>query len=54
MLQWMENVIGLDEVYEAWRPLKCVLSNRGLGLPEKKCLYEGVIELPCMGQRPGL
>ena len=27
----------------AWGELKCVLSNRGLGIKAKKCLYEGVI-----------
>ena len=27
----------------AWGALKSVLSNRGLGLEAKKCLYEGVI-----------
>ena len=30
-------------VYRAWGPLKSVLSNRGLGIKAKKCLYEGVI-----------
>ena len=27
----------------AWGALKSVLSNRGLGIKAKKCLYEGVI-----------
>ena len=27
----------------AWEALKSVLSNRGLGIKAKKCLYEGVI-----------
>ena len=29
--------------YRAWGTLKSVLSNRGLGIKAKKCLYEGVI-----------
>ena len=29
--------------YRAWGALKSVLSNRGLGIKAKKCLYEGVI-----------
>ena len=29
--------------YRAWGALKSVLSNRGLGMKAKKCLYEGVI-----------
>ena len=29
--------------YKAWRELKSVLNNRGLGINAKKCLYEGVI-----------
>ena len=29
--------------YRAWGELKSVLSNRGLGIKAKKCLYEGVI-----------
>ena len=33
----------MDERYRAWGELKCVLSNRGLGIKAKKCLYEGVI-----------
>ena len=31
---------GIDR---AWGALKSVLSNRGLGIKAKKCLYEGVI-----------
>ena len=27
----------------AWGALKSILSNRGLGIKAKKCLYEGVI-----------
>ena len=26
----------------AWGVMKCVLSNRGLGIKTKKCVYEGV------------
>ena len=33
----------MNEGYRAWGPLKIVLSNRGLGIKAKKCLYEGVI-----------
>ena len=33
----------MKEVYNAWGALKSVLSNRGLGIKAKKCLYEGVI-----------
>ena len=33
----------MNEGYRAWRVVKSVLSNRGLGIKAKKCLYEGVI-----------
>ena len=33
----------MNERYRAWGVLKSVLNNRGLGIEEKKCLYEGVI-----------
>ena len=33
----------MNEGYRSWTALKCVLSNRGLGIKAKKCLYEGVI-----------
>ena len=33
----------MNEGYRAWGALKSVLSNRGLGIKGKKCLYEGVI-----------
>ena len=32
-----------NEGYRGWGALKSVLSNRGLGIKAKKCLYEGVI-----------
>ena len=32
-----------NEGYRAWGVLNSVLSNRGLGIKAKKCLYEGVI-----------
>ena len=32
----------MNEVYSAWR-VKSMLSNRGLGIKAKKCLYEEVI-----------
>ena len=31
------------EGYRAWGALKSVLSNRGLGIKDNKCLYEGII-----------
>ena len=33
----------MNEGYRAWVELKSVLSNSGLGIMVKKCLYEGVI-----------
>ena len=33
----------MNEGYRAWGALKSVLSNGGLGIKAKKCLYEGVI-----------
>ena len=33
----------INEGYRAWGELISVLSNRGLGIKAKKCLYEGVI-----------
>ena len=33
----------MNKGYTAWAALKSVLSNRGLGIRDKKCLYEGVI-----------
>ena len=33
----------MNEGYRAWRALKSVLSNRGLEINAKKCLYEAVI-----------
>ena len=33
----------MNEGYRAWGALKSVLSNRGLGIKAKKCLYELVI-----------
>ena len=33
----------MNEGYIAWRSLQGVLSNRGLGIEVKKCLYKGVI-----------
>ena len=33
----------MNEGYRAWLALESVLSNRGLGIKAKKCLYEGVI-----------
>ena len=38
------NVVHrMNEGYRPWRALKSVLSNRGLRITAKKCLYEGVI-----------
>ena len=36
----------MNEGYRVWGALKSVLSNRGLGIKAKKCLYEGVIIVP--------
>ena len=36
-------VLKMNEGYRAWGALKSILSNRGLGIKAKKCLYEGVI-----------
>ena len=33
----------MNEEYRAWGAPKSVLSNRGLGIKVKKCLYEGAI-----------
>ena len=38
-----EVVHRINEGYRAWGALKSVLSNRGLGIKAKKCLYEGII-----------
>ena len=37
-----DMVRRINEGYRAWGVLKSVLSNRGLGIKAKKCLYEGV------------
>ena len=37
-----DMVRRMNEGYRAWGALKIVLSNRGLGIKDKKCLYEGV------------
>ena len=33
----------MNEGYRAWGARKSVLSNRGVGIKAKKCVYEGVI-----------
>ena len=33
----------MNEGYRTWGALKIVLSDRGLGIKTKKCLYEGVV-----------
>ena len=33
----------MNEGYRAWGALKSVLSNRGLGIKAKKCIYERII-----------
>ena len=33
----------MNEEHRAWGALKSLLSNRGLGIKAKKCLYEGLI-----------
>ena len=38
------NVVHrMNEGYRSWGALKRVLTNRGLGMNAKNCLYEGVI-----------
>ena len=45
----------MNEGYRAWGALKSVLSNRGLGIKAKKCLYEGVLyQRRCTEQRHGV
>ena len=39
----MDVVHRMNEGHRAWGALKTVLSNSGLGIKTKKCLYEGVI-----------
>ena len=40
----MEDVVHrMSEGYRAWRALTSILSNRGLEIKAKKCLYEGGI-----------
>ena len=39
----LDVVLRMNEGYGGWGELKSVLSNRGLGIKAKKCLYEGVI-----------
>ena len=39
----MDLILRMYEGYKAWGALKCVLSNRGLGINAKKCLYEGAM-----------
>ena len=38
----MDVVHRMNEGYRAWGALKSVMSNRGLLIKSKKCLYEGV------------
>ena len=38
-----DMVHRMNEGYRAWGALKSALSNRGLEIKDKKCLYEGVI-----------
>ena len=38
-----DMVHSVNEGYRVWGALKSVLSNRGMGIKAKKCLYEGVI-----------
>ena len=39
----LDVVPRMNEGYRAWGELKGVLSNRGLGIKSKKCIYEGAI-----------
>ena len=38
----------MNQGYRAWGELKSVLSNIGLGIKAKECLYEGVIVLTAL------
>ena len=42
-VKWMWYVHRMNEGYRAWGALKSMLSNRGLGIKAKKCLYKEVI-----------
>lgn len=45
----------MNERYKAWRVLKSVLCNMGLGINGKKCLYEEVImPTKLYGQKHGV
>ena len=45
----------MNEGYRTWGARKSVLSNRGLGMKAKKCLYEGVMyQRRCTEQRHGV
>ena len=39
----MDVVHRMNKGYRAWLALKSLLSNKGLGINDKKCLYEGLI-----------
>ena len=60
MWQLMEDVKGMvhrmNEGYRAWEALKSVLSNRGLWIKAKKCLYAGeyLYQRRCTEQRHGV
>ena len=42
--QQMADVMHrMNSVYKVWEALKSVLSNRGLGIKAKKCLYEVIV-----------
>ena len=48
------NVVHrMNEGYRAWRALRDVLSNRGLGIKANKCLYE-LYQRRCTEQRHGV
>ena len=49
-----DAVHRMNEGYGAWGALKSMLSNRGLGIKAKKCLYEGVIVPMALEQRHGV
>ena len=44
----MDVVHRMNEWYKAWGAQKSVLSNRGLRIKAKKCLYEGVIVITAL------
>ena len=45
----MDVVYRINQGYRAWGSLRSVLSNRGLGIKAKKCLYEAIVPTALYG-----